>query len=128
MINKPMGDSNSFEYNYSAKQQKEVEDIRKKYLPKEEDKMETLRRLDKSAEKPGTIVALIVGVLGTLLLGIGMSCTMVWSDSVFILGIIVGILGLVIASGAYPIYKRITKKQREKIADQILALSAELSA
>ena len=64
----------SFEFAYSAKQQKEIEEIRKKYLPKEEDKMETLRRLDKSAEKPGTMA----GIIGTMLLGVGMCCTMVW--------------------------------------------------
>ena len=58
MINK----ENTFEYTYSAKQQQEIENIRKKYLPKEEDKMETLRRLDKSAENPGLIAALAIGL------------------------------------------------------------------
>ena len=70
-----MNESKGFEYTYSAKNQKEIESIRKKYLPKEEDKMETLRRLDKSAEKPGTMAGIIVGVIGTMLLGIGMCCT-----------------------------------------------------
>lgn len=117
----------NFEYTYCAKQQKEIENIRKKYLPKKEDKMETLRKLDKGAELPGTISALIIGIVGTMMLGIGMCCTMVWSSSVFVLGIIVGILGIGILSGAYPAYKKITQKQREKIADQILTLSEELS-
>jgi len=117
----------SFEFTYSAKQQREIENIRKKYLPKEEDKMETLRKLDRSAEKPGTMVGIIVGVIGTMLLGIGMCCTMVWADSVFVLGIVVGVAGIAILSTGYPLYKNITKKQREKIAGQILALSAEIS-
>lgn len=117
----------SFEFTYSAKQQKEIENIRKKYLPKEEDKMETLRRLDKNAEKPGTIISIAVGVIGALILGTGMCCTMVWGESLFIIGIIVGILGIGIVSAAYPLYKKITRKQREKIAVQILALSEELS-
>lgn len=122
-------ENQSFNYTYSAKRQKEVEDIRKKYLPKEEDKMETLRRLDKSAEKPGNVAALVIGITGALLLGIGMCCCMVWGSSmvVFVIGIIVGILGIAILSCAYPMYKNITKKQREKIAEQILALSEELS-
>ena len=123
MINK----ENTFEYTYSAKQQQEIENIRKKYLPKEEDKMETLRRLDKSAENPGMIAALAIGIAGTLIMGVGMCCTMVWSDILFIPGIIVGILGIAIASVAYPIYKRITKKQREKLAGRILELTEELS-
>lgn len=121
-----MNNSQSFEYTYSAKQQREIENIRKKYLPKEEDKMETLRRLDRNAEKPGTIIAIVVGVIGSLVLGIGMCCTMVWTNF-FILGIIVGIIGMAILACAYPLYKKITKSQRAKIAEQILKLSQELS-
>lgn len=44
-----------FQYTYSAKQQEEIEAIRKKYLPPQEDKMEQLRRLDKSATKRGQL-------------------------------------------------------------------------
>ena len=116
-----------FEYTYSAKQQKEIENIRKKYLPKEEDKMEKLRRLDKGAEMAGTMAALAFGILGSLLLGIGMCCTMVWGATLFVLGIVVGIPGIALMAVAYPMYKKITKKQREKIAEQVLALSEELS-
>lgn len=122
-----MSENKSFEYTYSAKQQKEIENIRKKYLPKEEDKMEKLRKLDRDAEKPGSVAALIMGIVGTMLLGVGMCCTMVWSDSFFVLGIVVGCLGIVILSLAYPMYKRITQKQRAKIAEQILALTEELT-
>lgn len=120
-------ENNGFEYTYSPKQQQEIESIRKKYLPKEEDKMEILRRLDRSAERPGTVVALVLGIVGTLLLGSGMSCTMVWGENLFVVGIIVGILGIAILSPAYLVYKKITQKQRKKIAEQILALSEELS-
>lgn len=118
-----------FQYSYSAKRHKEIEDIRKKYLPKEEDKLETLRRLDRNAQKPGTMAAIMVGVIGALLLGVGMCCTMVWGSSMMIfgLGVIVGIIGIAIVSIAYPLYKKVTKKQREKIAGQILALSEEIS-
>lgn len=117
---------NTFEYNYSSKQQDEIEAIRKKYLPKQEDKMEQLRRLDKSAEIPGTVVGLILGIIGTLAMGTGMSFTMVWTDTLFIVGIVVGLLGIALIGAAYPAYKIITKKQREKIAPMILALSEEL--
>ena len=55
---------NSFEYTYSAPQQEEIKRIRQKYLPKEEDKMEQLRRLDQSAAQKGTAAALIAGILG----------------------------------------------------------------
>ena len=119
--------SENFEYTYSATQQQEVEAIRKKYLPKEEDKMETLRKLDRKAENPGSIAALITGIVGTLILGIGMCCTMLWADKLFVVGIVVGILGMIVAGAAYPMYKKITTKQRAKLAEQILALTNELA-
>lgn len=124
--------SESFEYTYSAKQQEEIEAIRKKYLPKEnlsvkESKLEDLRKLDKKAEKPGRIVSLVLGILGTLLLGIGMCCTMVWKEQFFVLGIVIGIVGLLMISTAYPIYKKITAHQRVKMVEQVLALANEIS-
>lgn len=117
----------TFEYTYSAKTQEEIEKIRKKYMPKEEDKMELLRKLDKSVTKLGTIWSLVIGVIGCLLFGIGMCCTMVWADSFFVLGIVVGIIGMVVMGIAYPVYVKITARERERIAPQILALSEELS-
>lgn len=119
----------SFEFTYSAAQQEEVERIRNKYLPKQENKMEQLVKLDKQAEVPGQIASIAAGVIGLLLLGVGMCCTMVWNTSVsiFVIGIIVGLVGMAIAGVAYPIYNKVTEKQRAKIADQIIALSNELS-
>jgi len=119
----------SFEFTYSAKQQEEVERIRSKYLPKEESKMEKLIKLDKKAEQPGQIVSIATGVIGMLLLGVGMCCTMVWNTSIgmFVGGILIGLVGMAVAGIAYPLYINITKKEREKIADQIIALSEELS-
>ena len=118
-----------FTLTYSAEKQDEVEKIRNKYVSKEESKMEQLIRLDKQAERPGTIASIVVGIIGTLILGAGMSCTLVWSSSkmIFIAGIVIGIIGMVVTGIAYPIYKKITKKERAKIAEQIIALSDELS-
>ena len=117
----------TFNYTYSAKQQDEIQNIRKKYLPKERDKMEQLRRLDKGVTKKGTVVAIVVGVIGCLLLGIGMCCTMIWMEQWFIPGVIIGIIGIVAVAMAYPLYIGITRKEREKIAPQILKLTEELS-
>ena len=119
--------SQNFEYTYSAKQQEEVEAIRKKYLPQEENKMETLRKLDRKAEKPGSIAALVNGIIGALVLGAGMSCCLVWSEQLFVVGIIVGIVGMIMVGTAYPIYKKITTKKRAQYAEQILALTNELA-
>ena len=116
----------TFQYSYSSKQQDEVEAIKRKYMPKQEDKLEQLKKLDKSAETPGTVVGLILGIIGTLVMGTGMSCVMVWTENLFSVGILVGLLGIIMIALAYPTYKIITKKQREKIAPMILALSEEL--
>jgi len=118
-------ENESFSYTYSAKQQDEVKRIRQKYVPCDEDKMEQLRRLDKSATKPGTIASIAVGVVSTLIMGTGMSCVMVWKDY-FVLGIIVGVIGIAGIALACPLYNAITRKQREKLAPQIRQLSDEL--
>lgn len=117
----------TFTYTYSAKQQEEIRNIRSKYLTKEEDKMEQLRRLDRSASKKGTVVSVTLGVIGCLLLGVGMCCTMVWMQNWFIPGVVIGVLGIAAVAVAYPAYNRITKKEREKLAPQILKLTEELS-
>lgn len=116
----------SFSYTYSAKQQEEVQKIRKKYLPPKEDKMEQLRRLDKSASAKGTAAGIIVGLIGVLVLGFGMSCCMVWADRYFVLGIVTGIIGLAGVGLAYPLCSYITKKERERIAPEVLKLTEEL--
>ncbi|MBQ8558452.1 MAG: hypothetical protein IJ439_00495 [Tyzzerella sp.] len=117
---------NTFEYTYSAKRQEEIEKIKSKYVEKEEDKMEMLRKLDQSVERPGNMAAIIIGVIGTLIMGTGMSLIMVWQDTFLILGIVIGVIGMAILGAAYPVYRSITKKQKEKLAPQILALTEEL--
>ncbi len=119
--------SEIFEYTYSAKQQAEIEHIRKKYLPENANKMEQLKKLDKGVTKPGTIWSLVLGIVGVLLFGAGMSCVMVWTDTLLVPGILLGIIGIAVLSFAYPVYKKITERQKEKIAPQILALIEELS-
>lgn len=117
----------TFNYTYSAKQQEEIKKIRDKYLSKEENKMERLRRLDASASRPGAIASVTLGTVSTLLLGVGMCCTMVWGDAWFIPGIIVGLLGMAGIVAAYPVYIHITRKQRKKLAPEILRLTDELT-
>ena len=117
----------TFYYTYSAKQQEEIQNIRKKYLAREEDKMQLLRRLDRSATKKGAIISTVLGVVSCLLLGVGMCCTMVWMDRWFVPGIVIGVIGIIGVAAAYPLYARITKKEREKLAPQILKLTEELS-
>lgn len=118
--------TDTFEYTYSAMQQEEIEKIRKKYLPKAPDKMEQLRKLDNDVTRTGTVWGLVLGILGCLMFGVGMCCTLVWADKFLVLGIVIGVIGMTAMGAAYPVYKKITEKQREKIAPQILALTEEL--
>ncbi len=116
----------AFQYTYSAREQAEIKHIRSKYLPREESKLEQLQRLDASVTQKATMLSIIVGVLGSLLLGLGMSCCMVFSRQWFIPGIVIGVLGLLVVSAAYPLYNRVLKKERERIAPEILRLTDEL--
>lgn len=119
----------TFTYTYSAKEQEEIKNIRDKYAPptEKEISMERLRRLDASATKGATIVSLIVGILSSLILGIGMCCTMIpgW-EAYFISGIVVGVIGLIGVISAYPIYTHMVKRKRAKLAPEIMRLSDEL--
>jgi len=119
---------NTFVYTYSAQNNKEIEKIRSKYLPKEESKLEKLIRLDKQTEKKGQAFSIVLGVIGSLLLGVGMCCTMVWNVGIVmvVIGIIIGIIGMGIIGLAYPMYKKLTVRERAKVAEQIIALSNEL--
>lgn len=117
----------TFSYSYSASRQEEIKNIRDKYAPpvQEEDKLEQLRRLDRSVTWPGTIISIIIGFISTLVLGVGMCCTLVWTN-LFALGVVVGLVGIAGIIAAYPVYSHITKKQREKLVPEILRLSDEL--
>lgn len=118
-------DKEKFSYIYSAKEQEEVNRIRKKYVPSE-DKMEQLRKLDAGVTSKATMISIIIGVIGALIMGIGMCCAMVWQGLWFIPGIVIGLVGMVIIAAAYPIYQRVVKSEREKIAPEIIRLTDEL--
>lgn len=123
-----MNEKKKYSYSYSAQENKEIKRIREKYTePSErETKLEQLHRLDESVTKSAQAVSLTVGILGALILGLGMSCIMVWSDKLFVPGIIFGIIGIIISALAYPIYKIKAEKKRKEIAPLILKLTDEL--
>lgn len=125
-----------FNYTYSAKEQEEIKAIRKKYATPEEteDKMAQLRRLDASVTQKAQTVSLAFGVIGALILGTGMSLAMtdigetigIYGAIAMVLGIVIGVVGIVLVSLAYPMYNRIVRKEREKIAPEIIRLADEL--
>ena len=129
-----MENKESFNYTYSAKEQEEIKAIRKKYAaPVEtEDKMAQLRRLDAGVYSKATTVALVVGIIGTLIMGMGMSLIMtvigafLGTVSAMVVGIGLGVIGIILVCLAYPLYNRTLKKERVKIAPEILRLTDEL--
>lgn len=128
-----MEQNETFKMTYSAKQQEEVAAIRKKYAPQpqQEDKMQQLRRLDAQAGKKASAYAIALGVVGTLVLGVGMS--LILSDfgkllgafSV-VIGLLLGLIGIALVILAYPVYQRTLKKEQQRIAPEILKLTDEL--
>jgi len=67
-------------------------------------------------------------------MGAGMSLIMTDFGAVFkvtgiaamIIGIIIGLLGIVLVALAYPVYSKVLKKERERIAPEIIQLTDEL--
>lgn len=129
-------EQNGFSYTYSAREQAEVKRIRDKYVvpTKAEDKMARLRRLDASVTNTAQAVAFVFGVIGTLVLGFGMSLFMTELGDILgldgnlpmIIGIAVGVVGCILASLAYPIYHAIVRAKRKKLAPEIIRLTDEL--
>lgn len=121
-----MENNNVFTYQYSAKQNREVERIRKKYLPQEENKLETLRRLDSRVQSAGIIPSLCIGVIGWLIFGIGMCFVLDVFAGADWLSVLFCALGTVVMLPAYPICRRIARKTKAELTPEILRLSEEI--
>ena len=121
----------TFNYTYSAQQQEEIKNIRKKYAAPEEDKMAQLRKLDQRVTQKAQACAIALGVIGALILGTGMSLAMTelsgfLGGTAMFIGVPVGLAGIVLVALAYQVYNRILKKERQRIAPEILRLTDEL--
>ena len=105
-----------------------VKRIRNYYIDenKQYSKLEELKLLDKKVKLPALIFAYIFGTLGALILGTGMCLAMKIIGDFMALGIIVGIIGIVMVSVCYYLYKLILNKRKSKFADEILKKSNEL--
>ena len=123
-----------FKYTYSAKEQEEIKRICQKYMVQEESGIIRLRKLDEKVTGKATLISLIFGVTGALIMGTGMSLLMTDLAGILgmgylrsmIVGILAGVVGMILVALAYPIYKKVLKSESEKIAPEILRLSEEL--
>ena len=124
--NRSIMENKPFTYNYSAVRNKEVESIRRKYLPEEESKLETLKRLDYKVQSAGMIESLCIGIIGALVFGIGMCFFLEVFAGVAWLTALFMIIGTLLMIPAYPIYRRIAHRTKEKLTPEILRLSEEI--
>lgn len=115
-------------YSYSAAENEEIKHIREKYEFRNEEnsKLEQLRRLDRSVHKTASVIALSVGIIGLLIMGFGMSCVLVWAESLFAAGVVTGIIGIFFIIAACPVYNIVERKKRKRIAPEIIRLTDEL--
>lgn len=119
-------ENSTFTYQFSAERNKEVESIRKKYIPKEENKLEQLKRLDARVQNAGVVQGLCFGIVGALVFGVGMCFFLnvfegaAWFTALFM------IIGTLFMLPAYPICKKLSKKAKAKHTPEILRLSEEI--
>jgi len=119
-------ENNTFSYSYSAARNREVERIRRKYMPREENKLEQLKRLDLRVQTAGTLESLCLGIVGILVFGIGMCFFLnvfagaAWLSALFM------ICGTLLMLPAYPVYHHIASKTKAELTPEILRLSEEI--
>ena len=97
-----------------------AEAIANEYAPKETLKVKALKRLDKKAKNPANIFAYTFGIAMSLVLGVGSTVS-------FVLGIIIGLVGIVGVSVNYPIYKKLLENGKKKYAFDIMELAKQIS-
>ena len=121
-----MENKTTFTYQYSATQSREVENIRKKYLPREESKIEILKRLDRTVQSAGQTEGICVGVIGALVFGIGMCFGLDVFTGADWLTLLFCAVGAALMAPAYPIYRHIYTKTKAALSPKILQLSDEI--
>ena len=118
---------NAFSYTYSATCNQEVLNIRKKYLLREETKLEELKRLDSLVQNSGVTQSLCAGMVGCLVFGLGLCLAMEVIGQMIWLGVILGLVGTVGMLAAFPVYRKYFNKAKAQHTPRILELVAQLS-
>lgn len=109
-----------------------VQKIRTQYTEKEHTDLDALKELDAKVKRPANVFAYIFGSIGAIVMGSGMSLVMtdigatVGIADPMLPGIVVGIVGMLMAIINYPIYKGILGARRKKYADKIITLSEKI--
>ena len=108
-----------------------AQNIASEYAPKDDSKIVALNKLDRKAKLPAEIFTYSFGIIGALVLGVGMCLSMKiignQTTLMVILGIIIGIIGIVMVSINYPIYKKMLENNKKKYAYDIVRLAKEIT-
>lgn len=106
-----------------------VQKIRTQYTERENTQLDELKALDKKVKKPANVFAVVFGSISAVVMGSGMSLVMtdigsiIGIESPMFPGIIIGVVGLVMALLTYPMYKKILNSRKKKYANEIIKLS-----
>lgn len=107
-----------------------AEQLASEYAPKNTSKVLALKKLDRKVKAPSKAFGWIFGIIGVLVLGVGMcfSLQVIGSGTtMFILGLILGIIGIIMICINYPICKKILENRREKYAAEIMLLANKIT-
>ena len=109
-----------------------VQKIRTQYTEKEHTQLDALKELDAKVKRPANVFAYIFGSISAIIMGSGMSLVMTDIGSTIGMketmapGIVIGVVGMLMAIINYPMHKGILASRRKKYADQIMKLSDEI--
>ena len=110
-----------------------VQKIRTQYTEKQHTELDELLALDRKVKMSADAFAYGFGAVSALTMGSGMSLIMtdigqtIGMASPMTPGIVIGLVGMVMAIVNYPIYNGILTRRRKKYAQQIIALSDRLT-
>lgn len=107
-----------------------AEQLANEYAPKDTSKVIALRKLDAKAKLPATVFTYTFGIITSLVAGVGMCLSMKvigGTTAMFVLGVIIGIIGLLGMGVNYPIYRKLLAKGKQKYAFEIMELAKEVS-
>lgn len=108
-----------------------AESIANEYSIKNDSKVVALKKLDKKVKEFPLILAIVIGVAATLVLGTGMSLAMgaigSGTDVSFIAGVILGVSGMIGMAVNYPVYKRVIANRKGRYAGDIIRLANEIT-
>lgn len=112
----------------NEKQIERANKIRDNYTAKVPTKYDELNSLNEKVHIPPRALAYVLGVLGTLVLGVGMCiCLGTILSNLFPLGVAVGCVGIAIMIATPFIHKAMLKSRKKKYGEQIIALADEIS-